>query len=90
MHASRQPALISSCENARKSNLEGSISPSVTLIRHFLHVPYPPHVESIAMPFQDAASNALTPVGTVMTFSLATVPSFSSARKESFIRPVPS
>jgi hypothetical protein len=42
------------------------------------------------MPFQDAASNALTPVGTVMTFSLATVPSFSSARKESFIRPVPS
>ena len=24
-------------------------------MRHFLHVPYPPQVESIAIPFQDAA-----------------------------------
>ena len=39
MQASRQPALISSAENARKSNFVGSLSPSVTLIRHFLHVP---------------------------------------------------
>jgi hypothetical protein len=37
-------------------------------MRHFLHVPYPPHVESIAIPFQEAASNALTPVGTVIVF----------------------
>lgn len=90
MQANRQPALISSAEKARKSNFDGSISPVVTLILHFLQVPYPPHVESMAIPFQDAASNALTPVGTVITFSLATELSFSSARKESFTRPVPS
>jgi len=90
MQAKRQPALISSAENARKSNFEGSISPVVTLIRHFLQVPYPPQVESMAMPFHEAASNALTPVGTVMTFSLATELSFSSARKLSLTRPVPS
>ena len=59
-------------------------------MRHFLHVPYPPQVESIAIPFQDAASNALTPVGTVKPFSFATEPSFSSTRKVSLMRPVPS
>lgn len=76
--------------NARKSNFEGSTSPSVTLIRHFLHVPYPPHVESIAIPFQDAASKALTPVGTVIVFCEATEPSFSNDVKASLTRPVPS
>ncbi len=90
MQAKRQPELISSAEKALKSNFEGSICPDVTLIRHFLQVPYPPHVESMAIPFQEAASNALTPVGTVITFSLATELSISSARKESLIRPVPS
>jgi hypothetical protein len=67
-HARRQPSLISLSVKARKSNLDGSTSPSVTLMRHFLQVPYPPHVESIAIPFQEAASNALTPVGTVIVF----------------------
>ena len=31
---------------------------------HFLQVPWPPQVESIAMPFQLAASNRVTPAGT--------------------------
>jgi hypothetical protein len=66
--ARRQPSLISVAVKARKSNFDGSTSPSVTLIRHFLHVPYPPQVESIPIPFHDAASNALTPVGTVIVF----------------------
>ena len=34
------------------------------LILHFLQVPWPPQVESIAMPFQLAASNRVTPGGT--------------------------
>jgi hypothetical protein len=37
--AKRQPSLISVSVNARKSNFDGSTSPLVTLIRHFLHVP---------------------------------------------------
>jgi len=32
--------------------------------RHFLQVPCPPQVESIAIPFQLAASNNVTPAGT--------------------------
>ena len=32
--------------------------------RHFLQVPWPPQVESMATPFQDAASNTVTPGGT--------------------------
>ena len=31
---------------------------------HFLQVPCPPQVESMAMPFQLAASNSVTPGGT--------------------------
>ena len=31
--------------------------PSVTLILHFLQVPWPPQVESIATPFHDPASH---------------------------------
>ena len=59
-------------------------------MRHFLQVPYPPHVESIAIPFQEAASKALTPVGTVIVFSEATELSFSRDLKASLTRPVPS
>ncbi len=36
----------------------------MNLTRHFLHVPWPPQVESIAMPFQLAASKRVTPCGT--------------------------
>jgi hypothetical protein len=82
--------LISLSVNARKSNFDGSTSPLVTLIRHFLQVPYPPHVESIPIPFQEAASNALTPVGTVIVFCDPMDPSFSSDVKASLTRPVPS
>ncbi len=38
--------------------------PSSTRTLHFLQVPWPPQVESIAMPFQLAASNRVTPGGT--------------------------
>src|SRR5215472_10357743 len=62
--ASRQPARSSSGENARASSGEVGTLPSATLILHFLQVPCPPQVESIAMPFQLAASNRVTPGGT--------------------------
>src|SRR5271165_1052303 len=42
----------------------GSSELGTILIRHFLQVPWPPQVESIAMPFQLAASNRVTPDGT--------------------------
>src|SRR5208337_1736312 len=46
------------------SRLVGAGGSSAILIRHFLQVPWPPQVESIAMPFQLAASNRVTPYGT--------------------------
>src|ERR1035438_5307446 len=46
------------------SRLVGAGGSSAILIRHFLQVPWPPQVESIAMPFQLAASNSVTPAGT--------------------------
>src|SRR5580700_926340 len=46
------------------SRLVGVGGSSAILIRHFLQVPWPPQVESIAMPFQLAASNRVTPDGT--------------------------
>ena len=63
-HASRQPSRSSSGVNARGSTEETGTSPSTTRTLHFLHVPCPPHVESIAMPFQLAASNTGVPLGT--------------------------
>src|SRR5262249_5514342 len=62
-HASRQPARSSSGENARGSTLEISCAPDVTRTLHFLHVPLPPHVESIATPFGPARARAAAPAG---------------------------
>ena len=50
--------------NARASRGEAGTSPSSIRMRHFLHVPWPPQVESIAIPFQEAASKTVTPGGT--------------------------
>src|SRR5277367_6761891 len=46
------------------SRLVGAGGSTAILTRHFLQVPWPPQVESIAMPFQLAASNKVTPYGT--------------------------
>ena len=59
--ASRQPSLSSVAVYALMSRLVGAGASSAILIRHFLQVPWPPQVESIAMPFQLAASNNVTP-----------------------------
>ena len=47
------------CRATRSARL-----PSSTLTLHLRHVPWPPQVESIAMPFQLAASKSITPGGT--------------------------
>src|SRR5579862_6430953 len=62
--ASRQPFFRSSTENARGSTEVTGRSPATTRTRHFLHVPCPPHVESIATPFQLAASKTVVPAST--------------------------
>src|SRR5580698_4803882 len=62
--ASRQPSASSALVYALMSRLDGAGGSSAILIRHFLQVPCPPQVESIAMPFQLAASNKVTPYGT--------------------------
>src|ERR1700733_8241830 len=62
--ASRQPSLISWAVYALMSRLVGAGASPAILIRHFLQVPWPPQVESIAMPFQLAASKGVTPYGT--------------------------
>ncbi len=46
------------------SSGDGTAAPSSIRTLHFLQVPWPPQVESIAIPFQLAASNTLTPAGT--------------------------
>src|SRR3954447_14255823 len=63
-HARRQPARSSSGLKARGSTELTGTSPSTTRTLHFLHVPCPPHVESIATPFQLAASKIGVPEGT--------------------------
>ena len=62
--ASRQPSRSSSGVNARPSRRPIGTLPSVTRTLHFLHVPWPPQVESIAMPFHDAPSKTVVPAGT--------------------------
>ncbi len=62
--ASRHPLRSCSGVNARWSSRATGMEPSVTWTLHFLQVPWPPHVESMAMPFQLAASNTVTPGGT--------------------------
>ncbi len=64
MQASRQPARSWSGSNARGSSRETGTAPSATRILHLRQVPCPPQVESMAMPFQLAASNTVTPAGT--------------------------
>src|SRR5215469_16484242 len=54
------------------SRLDGAGGSSAILTRHFLQVPCPPQVESMAMPFQLAASNRVTPYGTRTVRSLKT------------------
>ena len=56
--------------------------PATICTLHFLHVPCPPQVESMAMPFQLAPSKTVTPGGT------RTVRSAGSS--VSSTRPVPS
>ena len=56
---------------------------------HLWQVPWPPHVESIAMPFHDAESKTLTPGGT-RTVRCAGGASLSSTVNASWTRPVPS
>ena len=68
--------------NERTSSRETGTVPSVMRTLHFLQVPWPPHVESIAMPFQLAASKTLTPGGTRN--------SRSAGEKLRRTRPVPS
>ena len=64
MQASRQPSANCSAEKARSSRAVMGMLASSTFTLHFLHVPCPPQVESIATPFQSAASKTLTPLGT--------------------------
>src|SRR5258708_12060496 len=71
-HASRQPSRSSSAENGGTSRLDTGTAPSAILILHFLQVPCPPQVESMAMPFQLAASNTVTPAGTLTLLPLVT------------------
>ena len=61
--ASRQPPASSDSENVLRSWREIGNGVS-TWTLHLWQVPWPPHVESIAMPFQDAESNTVTPGGT--------------------------
>ena len=58
------PRAARSAVNARGSSAPTGTSPLTTRTLHFLQVPWPPQVESIAIPFQLAASNTGVPLGT--------------------------
>jgi hypothetical protein len=58
--------------------------------RHLWQVPWPPHVESIAMPFHDAESKTVTPGGTRTWRCTVRAGSGSCTVKDSSTRPVPS
>ncbi len=72
--ASRQPLRSSSVENARGSTGLISALPETTRTLHFLQVPWPPQVESIATPFQLAASNSVVPAGTRVSLTARSSP----------------
>ena len=55
-------ALLGRTRGCRATRLGAPSSSTRTL--HFLQAPWPPHVESMAMPFQLAASNRITACGT--------------------------
>ena len=87
-HASRQPVSSSPGLNVRAScRVTGVAGETRTL--HLWHVPWPPHVESMAMPFHDAESKTLTPGGT-RTWRWVGGASLSSTVNDSWTRPVPS
>ena len=82
--ASRQPAPSSLGENVRRSCREIGVCTSRRTL-HLWQVPWPPQVESIAMPFHEAESKTLTPGGTRTSRSWPSV-----TVKDSCTRPVPS
>src|SRR5439155_11916987 len=63
------------------------MAPSTTRTLHFLQVPWPPHVESMAMPFQLAASNTVVPLGTRVSPSVRASDAVSRKRRRT--RPAP-
>ncbi len=60
-HASRQPAESSASLNVATSPGVGAQEPRISLIRHFPHVPAPPHGVSIVRPARPAASRTFVP-----------------------------
>ena len=64
-HASRQPLFSSSArERARIDRRRSARARRRPCTLHFLQVPWPPQVESIATPFQLAASKSVVPAST--------------------------
>ena len=64
--AGQSPALVdlAGVKVRTSCRVIAAATPSTTCTLHLRHVPWPPQVESIATPFQDAASKTLTPGGT--------------------------
>ena len=68
--AASRPAARRPRTRADRRRESGSV-PDATRTLHFLHVPWPPQVESIATPFQLAASKSVVPAGTRASFTAA-------------------
>src|SRR6185312_15705022 len=54
---------------------------ATTLTLHFLHVPWPPQVESIATPFQLAASKIVVPASTRASLTARSSPDWRKRRR---------
>ena len=86
--ASRQPSSSWSGEKVF-SSCRVIAADGVTRTLHLWQVPWPPQVESIAMPFHDAESKTVTPGGT-RTVRLDGGPSLASTVNARSTRPAPS
>src|SRR6478609_7581319 len=91
----RQPSASWPAVKVRTSwRVIGVALSEVTRMRHLWQVPWPPQVESIAMPFHDAASKTVTPGGTRTSRSAGGTSAPSSALVMTVnaraTRPVPS
>ena len=87
--ASRQPSSSCSRLNVFTSCRVIGLVPSTRTL-HLWQVPWPPQVESIAMPFHDAESKTVTPGGTRTSRCTVRAGSVSSTVNDSDTRPVPS
>ena len=87
--AASRPRARFSVKVRTSCRVSGTRPPSTRTL-HLRQVPWPPQVESIAIPFHDAASKTVTPGGTRTPRCVGALPGASATVNARSTRPVPS